>query len=237
MEKTTLRLRTFRILEVRMKPFTKTTLIPILSLIVSCSAFGERENSISLENGKADTALLILDVQKDFFPGGKFELEGAEQAAGRGKIILEHFRKKGWPVIHIQHVSTRKGATFFFPGTPGVQLEESNAPISGETVLIKHTVNAFINTGLEEELKRKNIKKLVIYGMMTHMVVDSTVRAAFDLGYKDIVVISDACATKELSFEKTKIPASQVHASFLSGLGYIFAKIKTSTDFVRTPSE
>ncbi|TGM07184.1 cysteine hydrolase [Leptospira barantonii] len=220
-----------------MNSFTKTALIPILCWTVSCSTISKRENLDSSEFVKADTALLILDVQKDFFPGGKFELEEAEQAASRGKIVLEYFRKKEWPVIHIQHVSTRKGATFFFPGTAGVQLEESNAPISGETTLIKHTVNAFINTGLEEELKRNKVKKLVIYGMMTHMVVDSTVRAAFDMGYKDITVISDACATKELSFEKIKIPASRVHASFLSGLGYIFAKIKTSSEFVQTSSD
>lgn len=222
-------------MEVRMNSFKKTALIPILCWIVSCSTIDERENPVSSELANADTALLILDVQKDFFPGGKFELEGAEQAASRGKTVLEYFRKKEWPVIHVQHVSTRKGATFFFPGTAGVQMEESNAPIPGETILIKHTVNAFINTGLEEELKRKKVKKLVVYGMMTHMVVDSTVRAAFDLGYKDITVIADACATKELSFEKTKIPASYVHASFLSGLGYIFAKIKTSSEFVQTP--
>ncbi|AOP36076.1 hypothetical protein A0128_13385 [Leptospira tipperaryensis] len=169
----------------------------------------------------------------DFFPGGKFELEGANKAAIKGESVLKYFREKKLPVFHIQHVSTRKGATFFFPGTPGVEFHSSHTPVPGETIIVKHTVNPFLNTNLLNELNSKNVKRLVIFGMMTHMVVDSTVRSAFDLGFKDIVVISDASATRSLKFESDSIPAEQVHGSFLSALGYIFAKILTASEFIK----
>ncbi|WP_218738951.1 cysteine hydrolase family protein [Leptospira yasudae] len=212
----------------------KTGMIPILFFwISSCASIAGKEKSDSPETTQDRTALLILDVQNDFFPGGKFELSGAKTAALQGKIVLEFFRKKNWPVFHVQHVSTRKGATFFFPGTEGVNFEESNAPVDEEVTIVKHTVNPFLNTNLEKELKSRKIERLVIYGMMTHMVVDSTVRASFDLGFKKIVVIGDACATRDLSFDKRKISAADVHASFLSALGYIFAKVKTASEWVQ----
>ncbi|MBM9500776.1 cysteine hydrolase [Leptospira sp. 201903071] len=212
-------------------PVLRQNLILFLLLVLNCSM---SENSrMSSPASSGTTALLILDVQMDFFPGGRFELEGSTQAASKGESVLKYFRKKKFPVFHIQHISTRKGATFFFPGTPGVDFHSSHLPIPGETLIVKHTVNPFQNTNLLKELHAKNVKRIVVFGMMTHMVVDSTVRSAYDLGFKDIVVISDASATRSLKFESNSIPARQVHGAFLSALGYIFAKIATASEFLR----
>ncbi|WP_207767185.1 cysteine hydrolase family protein [Leptospira adleri] len=214
-----------------MKTYEKTLFALILVIVWNCSP--QMNLRVANSSAPGTTALLILDVQMDFFPGGKFELEGATKAAAKGESVLKYFREKNLPVFHIQHVSTRKGATFFFPGTPGVEFHSSHTPISGETVIVKHTVNPFLNTSLLQDLRSKNVTRLVVFGMMTHMVVDSTVRSAFDLGFKDILVISDASATRSLKFESELIPANQVHGSFLSALGYIFAKISTASEFLK----
>jgi nicotinamidase-related amidase len=61
--------------------------------------------------------------------------------------------------------------------------------------------------------------------MMTHMCVDTSVRAAFDLGFSCILT-HDACATRELVFNGVTVPAVQVHASYMAALGAVFAKVK-----------
>ena len=61
-----------------------------------------------------NTALIIIDVQNDYFQGGKMALPGAGEAAANIRRVLETFRKNNLPVIHVQHVSVREGSTFFF---------------------------------------------------------------------------------------------------------------------------
>ncbi|MBV9190171.1 MAG: isochorismatase family protein, partial [Betaproteobacteria bacterium] len=70
----------------------------------------------------ADQALVIIDIQNDYFPGGKMELEGSDAAAGNAARALERFRDNGLPIVHLRHLSTRPGATFFIPGTAGAEI-------------------------------------------------------------------------------------------------------------------
>jgi nicotinamidase-related amidase len=177
-----------------------------------------------------NAALLIIDIQNDYFPGGAMELAGSEEAARNAAKVLQEFRRRGWPVVHVQHVSVRPGAMFFLPNTPGVEIHASVAPGEGETVFQKHYPNCFRETPLLEHLRRHNIRQLVVAGMMTHMCVDTTVRAAFDLGF-ECVLIHDACATRKLSFGDVTVAAGQVQASYLAALGGAFAKLQSAEDW------
>jgi nicotinamidase-related amidase len=170
------------------------------------------------------TALLLVDIQNDYFPGGKMVSEGSVAASAHARELLTYFREHNMPVVHIQHVSVRPGATFMLPGTDGVKIHESVSPVEGETVFEKNYPNSFCNTPLKEHLKNEQIDRLVICGMMTHMCIDSTVRCAFDQGFQ-VVVAHDACATRALTFGETVIPAPQVHQAFLAALGTVFAKV------------
>jgi nicotinamidase-related amidase len=163
------------------------------------------------------TALILIDIQNDYFPGGKMELEGPVEAAAQARGLLDFFRQQKWPTIHIQHISTRPGATFFLPDTDGAKIHPSIAPLAGETVIVKHFPNSFRETMLLEHLKGLGVERLVLCGMMTHMCVDATVRAAVDLGFP-ILLAADACATRALAYGETKVPAAQVHAAFLAAL-------------------
>ena len=128
-------------------------------------------------------ALLIIDIQNDYFPGGAMALHEPEAAAANAAKLIAAFRQAGRPVIHMQHVSTRPGATFFLPNTPGVEIHASVRPLPGETVMQKHFPNCFRETKLLERLRGAGIGSLAIAGMMTHMCVDTTTRAASDLGF------------------------------------------------------
>jgi nicotinamidase-related amidase len=176
------------------------------------------------------TALLLIDIQNDYFPGGKMELVGSVHAAEETSRLLALFRKQSCPVYHIRHLSSRLGATFFLPDTVGAEIYPAVTPLSGEPVITKQFPNSFRETGLLEHFRDNGVEKLVICGMMSHMCVDATVRSAFDLGFS-CIVIHDACATRDLTFGQITVPAAQVHASFMAALGAVYAQVKSTEQF------
>jgi nicotinamidase-related amidase len=172
----------------------------------------------------------LIDIQNDYFPDGKMELSGSTEAGRHAGEILSFFRENQMPVVHIQHLSTRPGSTFFLPGTPGAEIHECVKPLANETVIVKNYPNSFRETRLGEFLKQQNIDHLIVAGMMTHMCVDATVRAAADYGFA-CTLIHNACATRALSFENETVPAEHVHASFLAALNGLYAKVINSAEF------
>jgi nicotinamidase-related amidase len=169
-------------------------------------------------------ALLLVDIQNDYFPGGAMELAGSPEAGRQAGALLEAFRRAGRPIVHIQHLAMRPGATFFLPGTPGAELHASVAPLPGEPVFQKHFPNSFRETPLQPHLQSLGVTRLVIAGMMTHMCIDTTVRAAFDLGFQ-CQLAQDACATRDLTREGATVPAAQVQAAFLAAIHGTFAQV------------
>lgn len=93
-----------------------------------------------------------------------------------------------------------------------------------DKVIVKYYPNSFHETELESYLKEKGIKKLIVCGMMTHMCVDTTVRAAMDYGY-EIELVAEGCATMDLEISGEIIPAQIVQKVFLASLEGVFAKI------------
>lgn len=174
------------------------------------------------------TALLVIDIQKDYFPGGKMELEKPLEAAKKAYAILQCFREHGGRHVHIQHISKNPNATFFIPGDRGTDIHDSAAHFEGEPIVYKHYPNAFRETTLLELLQSWGVERVVICGMMTHLCVDATARAAADLGFQ-VIVAADACATRALQFGEVTVPAAQVHAAFLAAL-QSYGKVMTAED-------
>jgi nicotinamidase-related amidase len=157
------------------------------------------------------------------------ELEGADAAAANASRALGRMREQGVPIFHVRHLSTRPGATFFIPGTPGAEIHGAVKPHGGETVIEKNFPNSFRGTSLERALQDAGAKELVVAGMMTHMCVDATVRHAADLGYK-VTLLGDACATRAQAFGGETVPARHVHAAFLAALNGFYAKVIPTHD-------
>ncbi len=178
------------------------------------------------------TALILIDIQNDYFPGGRMELVGSTEAAAAAARLLATFRQAGWPVFHIQHESVRPGSIFFLPNSPGVEINHAVEPRADEPVIVKHYPNSFRETNLLDRLKSANINQLLLCGMMTSMCVDATVRAAFDLGF-ECTVAGDACATRDLVFNGETIPASHVHGAFLAALGAVYATVRTTDAIIQ----
>jgi nicotinamidase-related amidase len=176
------------------------------------------------------TALLVIDIQKDYFPGGKYPLVNPLEAAQKAYMILQCFRESGNHHVHIQHISLEPDATFFISGDRGTDIHDSVAHFEGEPIVYKHEPNSFLNTDLLELLQSWEIERLVITGMMTHMCVDATARAASDLGFQ-VIIAEDACATRDLKYGDTTIPAEQVHKAFLAALTW-YGRVMKSDEII-----
>ena len=153
-----------------------------------------------------NTALILIDIQNDYFPGGACELEHTIEAGDKAGKLLAAARKAALPIIHIRHINLRLGVNYFLAGTNGVEIHDCVAPLPDETVIVKHHANSFRETELEAFLHKNNIHRLIICGMMSHMCVHAAARAAYDFGY-ECIVAQDACATKSLTFDSIKVSA------------------------------
>ena len=162
-------------------------------------------------------ALLIVDIQNDYFEGGAYPLPSAENAAAIASNLLTEVRNSGLPVVHVQHIWDAPDAEFMIPGTRGSEINAAVAPLASEPVIVKAYPNAFRETELLELLSTLEANELVVCGMMSNLCVDATVRAAVDLGF-DVTVAHDACAAADLAFDGVEVPAESVHAAFMAGL-------------------
>jgi nicotinamidase-related amidase len=177
------------------------------------------------------TALLLIDIQNDYFEGGTMTLVGSDKASENAARILQKFRKDNQPLMHIQHIAVRSDATFFLPGTKGAEIHSNVRPLNIEKIIVKHFPNSFRETELLDYLKVKNITDLVICGMMTHMCVDATARAAKDYGF-NCIVIGDACATRDLTINGEAVKAAEVQKAFLAALNGFYSNVKTTGQYL-----
>jgi nicotinamidase-related amidase len=177
-------------------------------------------------------ALIIVDVQKEYFPGGKLALYEPEKALEQIQKVLRLFREKEWPVFFIRHISLSREASVFIPGTIGVELHPALIPYEDEIILDKHFPSSFLGTGLHDHLTALKIERLVVCGMMTHMCIDTTVRAAQNDSLP-VTLLEDACTGPALEWEGMHIPYPTVHAVMMASLSGTFATVEKADLFLR----
>lgn len=179
----------------------------------------------------AKQALIVIDIQNDYFAHGKWPLVGVDAAADNAARLIQAFRQKAQAVVHIRHEFTSDSAPFFTPGSEGAHLHPKVLNRADEPVVLKHFVNSFRETELQAILQQQGIDELVIVGNMSHMCVEGTARAAADLGYP-VKVIHDACATLDLEFNGQRVPAAQVQSAVMSALAFAYADVLSTKEFL-----
>jgi nicotinamidase-related amidase len=176
-------------------------------------------------------ALVLIDIQNDYFPGGRWTLCGIDAAADNAARVLAAARAAGDLVVHVRHEFPTADAPFFAPGSEGAKIHPKVKNLEGEPVVLKHHVNSFRETDLKALLDRHGVEEVVICGAMSHMCVDAGARAASDLGYR-CVVVHDACATRDQEFEGVVVPAHQVHAAFMAALRFGYATSVSTEEYL-----
>lgn len=176
-------------------------------------------------------ALIVIDVQDDYFEDGKYPLHKPQEALHQINRLEAYFKKTQQPIIYVQHINLMKGASFFEVNTSGVKLHH-DLNIGNKAIIVeKQYPNSFFKTNLLEILKNHAIEALVITGMMTHMCIDSTTRAAKEYGFNNLL-IHDATATRDLvSADGKKVLATDVQTAYLCAL-MNFSQILSTNEFL-----
>lgn len=176
-------------------------------------------------------ALVVIDIQNDYFPGGKWTLFNMDAAADNAALLLGDARGRGDLVVHVRHEFPTADAPFFAPGSVGAQIHDKVKKVDGEHVVLKHQINSFRDTDLKAVLDQNGVEEVVICGAMSHMCVDAATRAAADFGYR-VTVVHDACASRDLDFDGVSVPAAKVHAAYMSALAFGYAKSLSTEQYL-----
>jgi nicotinamidase-related amidase len=180
-------------------------------------------------------ALVIIDLQNDYYEGGSWTLHNIDAATSNAAKVIANVRSQGDLVLHVHHEFLSDDAPFFKPGTQGANIHEKVFPLEGEPTVLKHHVNAFKETTLKNLLEDNDITHITLVGAMSHMCIDAAARAASDFGYQ-VTVIEDACASRDLDFNGKVVPAEQVHSAYMSALGFAYATVTTTQEFLSQPN-
>lgn len=169
-----------------------------------------------------DSALIMIDCQNTYRTG-VMQLTGVEQAIVEAKKLLQRAREMQIPVIHIRH-DGGEGSPYDLTTDIG-QISDEVAPIEGEIVITKNFPNAFVQTALDEELKKLGIDNVVLAGFMTHMCVNSTAHGGFNLGYKPTIVASTTATRPLIAAHGKIVPAQQVQDGAIASTRDLYAAV------------
>jgi nicotinamidase-related amidase len=172
------------------------------------------------EQDKSKSALIIIDIQDFYFPGGMLPLFEPEKAVLNAQKVLQVCREEQVLIIHVKHNASS-----------GAEIHELVKPINGEKVILKDKANAFIDTDLLNFLNKNNVKDLFLCGMQPHMCVEAATRAASDYSF-NCTVIEDACTTRDLKYGYITVKAKDVHFSTLSTLNGTYAKVVNTETYL-----
>ena len=208
------------------------TALAVLAVLAATTAAPAADAPAAGPKAGPDTALMIIDIQNFYFPGGQLPLVHPEAAAVNARKLLDYFRAHHLPVIHVQHLPKDQAEPSPATGNEQYRIRPEVMPIPGEEVIGKHYANAFRDTDLLSYLHGQKITHLVICGMQTHMCVEAATRAAADYGF-EVTVVADACATRDLSYGGVTVPAAEVHAAALAAMNGTYAKVVSTADWLR----
>ena len=174
-------------------------------------------------------ALIVVDLQNDYFPGGKWTLHEIEAAADNTAQLLAAARRQGELVVHIRHEFPTQDAPFFAPGSEGAKIHPKVLNQGDERVVVKNHINSFRETDLKAVLDSSGVTEVVICGAISHKCLDALKRAASEFR-KKVSYDHDESASRDLEFEGVRVPAAQVHAAFMAALGFGYATTRSTRE-------
>jgi nicotinamidase-related amidase len=188
-----------------------------------------------LQAGK--TAVLVIDFQNEYFPGGRMPIADGDSALRQTRRLLDFAGRHRIRVIHVQHVLPA-GAPLFAEGGDTVEFHAAMQPRQGELVVRKDAVSVFAGRSaatIEQALKDAAVDTLVIAGLQTHACVAGAARDAAARGYK-IIVASDATATRDLELrDGSTVGNAQLHASALAEIEDTFGDVLSTDRILSLP--
>lgn len=175
-------------------------------------------------------ALLVIDVQNEYFTGG-LRVTYPENSFENILKVIDSANDKEVPVILIQHASLSKNSETFIKWSHEWEIHEEVLKKRHDCIIEKNLPGSFTGTELNEFLKSKGIDTIVICGYMTQMCCDTTSRQAVDLGY-NVEFLSDATGTLDISNYAGAVSAEELQRSILVTQAMRFSKVISSDEWI-----
>jgi len=177
------------------------------------------------------TALLVIDVQNEYFDG-KWPVPDGPQALEQIERAIDASQRTNATVIYVQHAVSKPERGVFIPGSHGFALHPRLHPRATDTRIVKNYPGSFTKTKLEDTLRQHGIETLVISGYMTHMCCDTTAREGFQRDFR-VLFLDDATATRDSQHATLgKVDHRELHRATLITQASMFAQVLSTSEFV-----
>lgn len=177
------------------------------------------------------TALLVIDVQNEYFDG-KWPIPEGSAALERIEQALETSHSAGATVVYIQHAIANPAYGLFVPGSHGFDLHPRLHPRREDPRIVKNYPGSFSKTELETTLRQRRIETIVISGYMTHMCCDTTAREGFQRDFR-VLFLDDATATRDGQHPTLgTIAHTELHRTTLITQASMFAQVLPTSEFL-----
>ncbi len=171
-----------------------------------------------------NTVFVLIDYQNEYLDG-QLPLFEIRKAVAETKKLLNFARERRMPIFHVVHDGGKRGGLFDLKGDSGQIIDELK-PMSGEAIITKTHPNSFHATNLDEAIKEtRPVGNILFAGLMTHMCLSSTVRAALDLGYTSTIVASTTTTRNLKDSSGNVVNAESIKTAELAALQDRFAKV------------
>ncbi|WP_406610682.1 cysteine hydrolase family protein [Agarivorans sp. JK6] len=164
------------------------------------------------------TALLIIDLQNDYFPEGKYPLWNTSKCLQNIQFAIAKATEQQMELIHIQHIADPEMglAPFFNQGSNGSDIHpEILAAAPQGKVIVKRFADSFEQTELNSYLQQQGIDKLLMCGMMTQNCITHTALSKATEAY-EVSILADCCTTVDEMLHNIALHALSTRVPLLS---------------------
>jgi nicotinamidase-related amidase len=182
-----------------------------------------------------NAALVLIDVQNGFDDLSHWGSRNNPNAETVMFELLQLWRRSGWPVVHIRHMSTESNSPLR-PGQAGNEFKSQVQPINAETVIEKAVNSGFIGTNLEKHLRALGVDTVVLVGISTDHCVSTTARMSGNLGFTTLVVADGTFTFNRTTYDGIELKADEIHRSALASLHNEFATVVESSQIIEALS-
>jgi len=166
------------------------------------------------------SALILIDVQKDYEAGGALEVSNFIPVAENISKLLAWARAGNADIFHVRHISADSQSDAFAPDSPGIDFASGFEPLDGEHAFTKSMPSCFVADGFAEALTQGCYDQIIVCGFSSFLCCDSTTRDAYHRGY-NVIFVEDAIG--EFSFNG--MTEEELHAYACAVMGLEFAQV------------
>ncbi|MCM3689410.1 isochorismatase family protein [Kocuria rosea] len=180
-------------------------------------------------------ALVLIDVQQDYFGGGPLEIQHPSPSESLPRIVqaIEAAHAAGIPVVVVQHMMG-DGAPVFDPTQPGFALHPEVAQRRSETwkTVVKQYGSVYADTDVATWLREQGVDTVTLVGYMTNNCVLGSAVEGEALGFTT-EVLADATGAVNLANEAGSVDAETVHTTLMTLLHSNWAAVASTDDWVQ----